>query len=270
MQGVYVKFHQYAEVFPLIEGAEFDALVADIKQFGLREKIVTYQGKVLDGRNRFLACQKAKAKQTFRQFKGTDAGALALVISANIQRRHLNASQLQMAGARIATMRKGDNQHASIEAPSQAAAAEILNTSRAGIQRAREVIDHGSKELIAAVDAGEVKVSRAAAVVDLPKKEQMKAATAKPEPPPVDEKWEPEIDEGEQIAAIEREQAAAVDKVMAADDKLSAAYVELKRQAAEIASLKLSRDGYQNQCGELVRRIKKLQRDNSRLEKQVA
>jgi hypothetical protein len=96
-------FHPLASLFPLMNGTKFDELVADIKARGLREQITLYQGKVLDGRNRYRACLKLKlAPQVdlftgtgceFTQFDGDDDDARAYVISKNICRRHLTAKQ---------------------------------------------------------------------------------------------------------------------------------------------------------------------------------
>lgn len=263
-----MKFHRFAEIFPLIEGDDFAALVADIEAHGLQEKIVRYDGKVLDGRNRFLACQKAKVKPQYRDFKGTDEQALAFVVSANVQRRHLTASQLSMASARLATLRSGQRSD-HVEGVSIETASEMVGASVCGTKRARKVINEGSKALQNAVDSGEVSVSKAVSVVDLPKSEQLAAAKAKPAKAPEPEpeaSWEP--DEEAALEQAEKELAASVDKVMASDDRLAASYAEMKRQAAEIASLKLSRDGFQNRCNEILTRYKALQRKAEKLEKE--
>jgi hypothetical protein len=96
-----LQFHPLADIFPPMEGAEFDALVADIKANGLRESITIYEGKILDGRNRARACQAVgwaastilstlNARHFLPEFEGDPA---AYVISANIHRRHLTAEQ---------------------------------------------------------------------------------------------------------------------------------------------------------------------------------
>src|SRR5580704_17028453 len=51
-----VDFHPLANLFPLIEDAEFEALVEDIRENGQREDIVLHKGQVLDARNRYRAC----------------------------------------------------------------------------------------------------------------------------------------------------------------------------------------------------------------------
>ena len=91
---------------------------------------------------------------------------MAFVVSLNLHRRHLDESQRAMVAGKLATLRDGQRaaRAASIDAPSvtQTQAAELLNVSRKSVQRAREVLDHGTPELVAAVERGEVSVSAAA------------------------------------------------------------------------------------------------------------
>jgi hypothetical protein len=56
-----LEFHPLANIFPLVEGVEFDELVADIRQHGLHEPIVVYEDKILDGRNRYRGAVSAAA-----------------------------------------------------------------------------------------------------------------------------------------------------------------------------------------------------------------
>src|SRR5262249_17367622 len=93
--------HPFSAMFPPITAEDFDKLAADIKLHGLRQHIVLYQGKILDGNNRYRACSLAGVKPTFADFTGIDADARNYVISANIHRRHLSHEQRREIIARL-------------------------------------------------------------------------------------------------------------------------------------------------------------------------
>jgi hypothetical protein len=116
------EFHPLAGIFPLMEGEEFDALVADIKAHGLREPIDLYQGKIIDGRNRYRAllqlgiipkksnlhyvrtaldqCRSSVGGIGFHG-KVDRNGMVAYIVSKNIHRRHLTADQKRDAIAAL-------------------------------------------------------------------------------------------------------------------------------------------------------------------------
>ncbi len=90
-----MQFHPLSELFPLMQGREFDELVADVKANGLREPIWTYEGQILDGRNRWRACEAAQlAHRPMREYTGEDP--VSFVVSLNLHRRHLDESQRQV------------------------------------------------------------------------------------------------------------------------------------------------------------------------------
>lgn len=86
-----LKFHPVANIFPMMEGEDFDHLVDDIKSNGLLEPIWTYEGKILDGRNRYMACRSIGIEPKFREYKGNDPAGF--VLSLNLERRHLTPTQ---------------------------------------------------------------------------------------------------------------------------------------------------------------------------------
>lgn len=172
-----VEVHPAAELFPLIEGAEFNVLVADIQEHGQRDPVVfTPDGLLLDGRNRWRACRAAGIGPVTRT---ETSEPWAFVISTNLHRRHLNDSQRAMIGARIAERAPGYRKQpaqpydAADQPPTQAEAAALLNVGQTSIVRARRVLSHGTPDLQQAVAAGAVAVATAERVArDLPPEQQ--------------------------------------------------------------------------------------------------
>ena len=89
------KVHPAADVFPMMEGEELDALAADIKAHGLQTSIVLDRdGVLLAGRNRLEAMGRAGvAVQQWHTRTHGDGDPVAFVISENIHRRHLTKQQ---------------------------------------------------------------------------------------------------------------------------------------------------------------------------------
>lgn len=78
-----MQWHPIACIFPMLHDDELQRLAEDIREQGQREPIVLFDGKVLDGRNRYLACKMASVIPTQIHFKGSDQDALNFVWSTN-------------------------------------------------------------------------------------------------------------------------------------------------------------------------------------------
>ena len=96
-------WHEAANVLPILEGDELNDLAEDIRKYGLQNPVVLLDGKVLDGRNRLLACKLADVEPSFQEWilRAGGVSPLVWVISQNLKRRHLNASQKAMVALDI-------------------------------------------------------------------------------------------------------------------------------------------------------------------------
>lgn len=90
------KQHPFGKCWQPFDPATFNELAGNVDRRGLDIDITLYQGKVLDGWHRYLACLAAQVTTRFKEFNGTDLEAAELVHASGI-RRLLNADQRYMA-----------------------------------------------------------------------------------------------------------------------------------------------------------------------------
>jgi hypothetical protein len=177
-----LDYHPLANLFPLIDGDEFQSLVDDIRAHGVLEPVILHDGMILDGRNRYRASKAAGVDCPLRTFDGVDP--VAFVISLNLKRRHLSESQRAMVAAKLANLTHGGNRkHDQVAnlpldtgpAPAsikQAEASALLNVSPRSTRNARTVQDKGVPELSESVERGDVSVSAGALIAKQPEDEQ--------------------------------------------------------------------------------------------------
>jgi DNA modification methylase len=184
------------DVFPPMPERDFEDLVADIRDRGVLVPIVTWQGKVIDGRNRALACDRLGIEPPTQEWDG-QGSKLMFVLSMNMHRRHLTESQraacaadakqffVAEAKARqdVSRKRRGkaDPEPAEPSRPARADMAAVFGVSERSIQRAIKVQEE-NPELHEQVKAGRTTVAQAERSIVRAEKRQIlesKAAEAK-------------------------------------------------------------------------------------------
>ena len=193
------EFHEYANIFELMPSADFSALVEDIRKNGQKLPIVLYEGKILDGRNRYIACREAGVIPKFVEWDGVGL-ATDFVWSLNGPRRHLEGGAKQLAAGRYAIAREAEARErqkkvgtANLTGKSLTngddcnygksvdKAAEKFGVPARTVSRATKVIKEGAPELVSAVNDNKVSVSAAAEIATLPKEKQTPIVAQTPE-----------------------------------------------------------------------------------------
>lgn len=173
-----MKPHPLSELFPAMDGQEYDELVSDIREHGLAQPIVMYQGKILDGRNRVRACEQLGIKPKTVDYRGQDA--LGHVVSLNLNRRHLTPGQRAMVAEKIVTFTHGGARSKGSRDPllsevSRERAAEIAGASTGTMKRVRTVLEKGTQQLQDAVAVGKIEPNVAAKVAEATPAKQREA-----------------------------------------------------------------------------------------------
>lgn len=147
--------HPAAEVFPMLDEEALQELAEDILQNGLQVPVVIDRdGVLIDGRNRLAACKIAGVDP---RFETLDGDPLAYIISANVNRRHLNVGQRAMAWALVypEPQKRGRGNTSDLK--------DLLSKSFSAsrLSQARVVLHFGGRELAMSVMAGSVALNDA-------------------------------------------------------------------------------------------------------------
>ena len=267
------ELHELCALFPRMVGEEFEALKADIKANGLRQPIVTYQGSVLDGGNRYQACMDLGIKPLMVEYTGSDL--VGYVESANLHRRHLETKSQRVAIA-VALHEWVD---ANIGRPRVAPSATLAKTNaQIAAQEhvaVRTVVDAKTAEragLGQAVRDGALTAKQAASIARTGSPEPKKPTKSKPAKPAavpvVDSAVAEKLDEAQQAVSVLSEEndrlndRLAVVALQGTDEERRAAEETIfqlramvKTLTVELDAVKASRDSLMSENGELKRQL---------------
>jgi hypothetical protein len=189
-----LEFHDIAAAFPRLDDVELEDMARSIEKSGLQEPITLFEGKILDGRNRYAAWDLAESNGGEKKgaiptvtFKGSREAAEVFSIVKNILRRHLSDVQRGRAGLRLWSLYEQDAQkpgpnpsgdtsrkrEVSPEPRARAAAAVGVAPNRLTEMRAVEVeAKKGNRKAIEALEKaerGELKTFKAVSDYSKPK-----------------------------------------------------------------------------------------------------
>jgi len=199
------RFHEAANIFPMMGETELQQLTADIERNDQEERIKVVGDQIIDGRNRYRALQRlgfheeawrfVDVSQEFRYPLDDPKTPVDYVLSQNLHRRHLNEAQRAAVAVEVKKLERkaakerqktstgGSDPQLKENLPeagngqARDIAAEKLGVSGRSVDHAENVLDSPSAvpELKDAVRKGKVAVSSAAVVAGLPQADQRKA-----------------------------------------------------------------------------------------------
>lgn len=185
--------HPAAGIFPMLPERQLQELADNIRQQGQKVAIIMWRGQLLDGRNRWMGCDRAGVEPLLEHRNHlTPEEAFDLAITLNLHRRHLDDSQRAMAAARarglfeeqarermsmggratqgdpdaLANLRTADVGRADEHA------AKLMDVSPRSVMSARIVLATAIPELQERVDQGLTAVSTAAELARAPAEQQ--------------------------------------------------------------------------------------------------
>lgn len=268
--------HPLSSAYPDMQDDEYEKLVKSIDRIGLQNPIVLFEGMIIDGWHRYLAC--ADTHEIIKTIElASDVSPQDYVVSQNENRRHLTQSQLAYAAIKVYEWRKeGSNnlpnsaQYAELgehnkindlqDKKTAAQIAKLAGVSTRTIEQAKQIETNASKEIKKAVANGEISVATAV--------KKMQPET------------KPKNDENEytELDKLRDENSELKDIISDLQHQISIASYDgaepiedivkdLKITKANLKQLTISRNGLQNELAAAKRQIIAQRKEIDRLKK---
>ncbi len=260
--------HPLSANFPSMSEADYLALKDDIDEYGQREPIIMFEGMVLDGWHRYRACVEIGIEPTKFNFVADKEDPVAFVLSHNLHRRHLSASQRAAAVVACSAWRPARREN-KVEATS------TLSKTNAEMAKAAQVTPRTITDAKAAQKAGlgdavkdgaltaeeAAKIARGKPAKKSKPSKKTQPARFDPQPTPGAEGADDAIrilsDENDRL----NDRLAVValqgtdDERRAAEETIAQLRALVKTMTVELDAVKASRDSLMSENGELKRQL---------------
>ena len=270
--------HELSAAWPAMSDSDFQALEDSITNIGVQMPIVIFEGKVIDGWNRYRAATALGMDCPSIPFDES-VDPVEFVKAMNDARRHITGSQRAIAIVALHAWRPVGKPKANVEVTStlsQQAMADEAGVSKKTIQHAQAAQKAGLSDK---VKSGEMTVEQAANVAK--GKPAKPAPKPKPEPAAPAAEVEPEAEAPpeyteldaahDQISDLQAELVVARMGDIPEEEKQQAAgliaelHAEIKTLNATLAAVTLSRDTLMEERAQMLRQMKAQRAEIDRL-----
>lgn len=116
------EIHPIANMYPMMSSKEHENLLNSMEDNGYDANfpIILYEGKILDGRNRYKACCEIKIEPNVSIFEGTQEEAISESRKLNSSRRHMPQYQRAMVAAFEIQKSRDDEKSSKLSIPKAA------------------------------------------------------------------------------------------------------------------------------------------------------
>ena len=260
--------HELSKAFPAMSDEEYQDLKDSIENIGVQNPIVIYEEKVIDGWHRYNAANDVGMPCPEVELED-DIDPRDFVIANNKARRHLTKSQIALSYTKVYQWHPIGKNPKSVETTDLKTSKDLAKMAGVGvstIEKAKQVLTKGNKEVIDAVESGKIGINKGSKIASLPKEKQAKALSES-------EERKPSLLDGnapseEELMANELAMEADLKQVNAfleADDKMAHLYEENKRLSHLLAQKEARIKAIMNEKSECIKICKRLQKENDML-----